>query len=402
MHRRSIVVMLLLLFGLTALVSAQEGIRPGDETEINADANISWPPPVYVLRGEVDIRGTANLQNLNNYFLEFRPLESTGEMGEEDSGEPTPEPQELPWFPVTLPSSSTVVEGVLGTWDTETTADGLYELRLTINVSGQPSFHFVVSPLRVENEPPEFVVEEGLVQPPSQVTATPSGRPTLAASPTPLDSEPRVTANLSANVRAGDSTNYEIIGALRTNQTADVVGISNTGNGWYLIRLPDGDEGWIAPSVVTPSGDFGDVPRVAPPPPPATNTPVPPTRPPASGNLAGSSPSLTPSTPTCNVAFQVLVNITNTGSAPTTGPATILFQDIHVDSGTVTTSFTRAVPVLAPGENFVVGSDSVTVSTFFNEQHRLVVTIDPENNVFETDENDNVLTTTYTLQQGGC
>jgi len=402
--------LLLVLMSLTAIVNAQS-VQPRPDEQVNPSANISWPPPIYVLRGQVDIRGTANIPNMNNYFVEFRPLQFDPPLQEnpgapvetEEAPADSEETQESPWFPVTLPNSNPVTGGILGTWNTETTEDGLYELRLTINVSGAPSAFFIVSPIRVENNPPDFVQVAPVGQPTQAVAPTqPSGRPTLALSPTPLSQNPVVTANLNANVRAGDDTRYERIDALLENQTADVIAISSTGSGWYYVRLPDGNEGWIAPTVVTPSGDFSNVPRRDPPPPPATPTPVPPTQPPATGDLGASAPALTPVQPTCNVPFQVLVNVTNTGTTATSGPATVLIQDIRVADGSVQASFTRTVPVLQPGDNFVVGNDSLVISTFFGEEHRIVVTLDSGNNVIESNETNNVVSTTYTLQPGSC
>jgi uncharacterized protein YgiM (DUF1202 family) len=386
-------VLVVTLLSLTALVSAQE-IMPREGQEIDPSANISWPPPVYVLRGQIDIYGSASLPNMTNYFIEFRPLD-TSEVADEDEDEPA---VESPWFPVTLPSSQPVTEDVLGRWNTATAPDGLYEMRLAINVSGSPAVYFLVSPLRIENDPPEFVVDP--VAPPT-ATFAPVTRPTLAASPTPLDTEPRATANVNANIRSGDSVLYPRLDSLRANQTVPIRGISATGSGWYYIELPDGRRGWVAPSVVTAAGNLGTLPRINPPPPPVTPTPIPSPTPTAVGNLTGSPPALTPNPPICNQQFQVLANITNTGTARTNASASVLIQDIHVASGQVQASATRAIPQLDPGENFVVGAD-FTISTFYNEEHRIIVTIDINNEVIETTKADNVLTTTYILQQGTC
>jgi hypothetical protein len=44
----------------------------------------------------------------------------------------------------------------------------------------------------------------------------------------------------------------------------------------------------------------------------------------------------------------------------------------------------------------------MTVSTFYNEEHRIEVILDTGGQVNETNESDNRLTTNYTLAQGGC
>ncbi|TVR21379.1 MAG: hypothetical protein EA396_08195 [Anaerolineaceae bacterium] len=395
MYRKILPLLLLAMLAVVTITSAQTiQPAPDDDTTIDPNVNIIWPPPVYTLRDTLPVYGSANAAGMSNYFIEFRPLFET-----DPDGNVTPISDDAPWFPISLPSRQPVVEDVLGTWNTRTTADGLYELRLTVNVTGQPTQNFVVSPIRIENDPPEFVRDlvlgtttEQTITPPVQPTA-----PMVMVTPTPRDVTPRVTANLNANIRSGDSTRFEIVGSLGSGQTADVVGVSATGSGWYLIRFDGNRQGWIASSVVTASGDFRNVERVMPPPPPATATPTPPP-----ANLTGSPPALTPATPVCNEPFRVLVNITNTGSAPTAGPATVLVQDIHVASGQVQNSFTQTVPVLAPGENFVVGRDDFVISTFFNEEHEIRAIIDPNNEVPESNTADNILITRYTLDRGGC
>jgi subtilase family serine protease len=54
-----------------------------------------------------------------------------------------------------------------------------------------------------------------------------------------------------------------------------------------------------------------------------------------------------------------------------------------------------------PGQTINVGF-TLTITTWFNEIHRLVATIDPENAVAESNEGDNVRIVEYVLQQGGC
>jgi len=397
MYRKITLVVLVALLSLSALVA--QTITPADDDEINPDANITWPPPVYLLRGEVEIFGTANLADMTNYFLEFRPVEALSEDADETAEAEDDSDFEERWFPMTLPSGIPVIEDALGVWNTETTEDGLYEIRLTINLADGDPVEFLVGPIRIENNPPDFIDLEPIVE--ATPTSPPASRPTLAPSPTQLDTTPLVTARLNANVRSGDTTDYPVIGTLFEGQSAPVIGRSSTGSGWYYIELDDGDRGFIAPSVVDASGDLRTVQRIDPPPPPFTPTPVPTETPIPSGNLTGSPPALTPATPVCNQQFEVLVNITNSGTARTTGEATIVIQDVHVATGSVQATITRTLPALDPGANFVIGGP-LTVSTFFNEQHRIVVTIDSGNAVAETNENDNILTTTYTLAQGAC
>lgn len=385
MYKKLTLTLLALLLS-TLLVTAQ-GIQPDPDDEINPDANISWPPPVYVLNGEIDLIGSANLDNMTGYFIEFRPLQT-----DPDSG------QASPWFPVTLLFSDPVEDDVLGTWNTETVEDGLYDLRMVVNVRNQPPNYFVVSPLRVLNDQ-EFMVD---LPSSGQQRATPTqlavARPTLLPTPTGLSSEAIVTANLDANVRSGDSTSYPRIDSLFRGDSARVIGRSSRGNGWFYIQLDNGKFGWIAPSVVTASGDFSNVVRTDP---PATSTPIPTNTPVPQGNLAAAAPGRVPATPTCLVSFQVQVHVENNGSNFTSASATVLIQDIYTATGEVLQQAWGAVPVLAPGDGYVVTAD-FTEGRYYNEQHTTRVIIDPQNNLTETNESDNVSESYYVLQKGGC
>ncbi|MBN1679033.1 MAG: formylglycine-generating enzyme family protein [Anaerolineae bacterium] len=149
--KRLLMLILVLALLLPMPVSAQDSPQP--------NAQISWPLPVYVLRGQVPIIGTANLPAMAGYFLEYAVLpENTF----------TPDESTL-WFPATLPANTPVQEDVLGVWDTTQTQDGIYALRLTVNVPGENPVQHVVGPLRVENAPPPFVtVEQPTAPPPAQ------------------------------------------------------------------------------------------------------------------------------------------------------------------------------------------------------------------------------------------
>lgn len=393
----------LFLFSILALMlvivaQAQEPIEPITEL-VNPSANISYPPPVYTLRGEVEIRGTANLPNQSNYFLEFRPLDLLSEEADEDR----------PWFPATLPSTIPVVDDVLGTWNTQTAPDDLYELRLTINIAGGVPQFFRVSPLRIENNPPDFVdldQTDAIQQEAPAATAVidiPS-RPTLVPTPTPLSRDPEVTAITGANVRRGDSTAYEVVGSLQAGDTVPVLGISSYGSGWFYVELPNGQRGFVAPSVVRISGDVYSTPRIDPPftpTPPATNTPIFTVTPESAANLHFVRLDIDPDDPECNRTFEVIVGIQNNGTTATTSSGQITITDTHVSSGTVTETAFGAFPVLQPGEIFTARIP-ITVDTFFEEEHELRIVIDSGNQIPEQNEGDNVSTTRYTLEEGSC
>jgi len=82
--------------------------------------------------------------------------------------------------------------------------------------------------------------------------------PVVEADPTetiPFGDENAILAYSSqnVNVRAGDSTSYSVVGSLRPDEPARIIGVSSTGSGWYRIELQNGRYGWVSPGVVTTS-----------------------------------------------------------------------------------------------------------------------------------------------------
>lgn len=290
----------LLLLGVLLCSAAFQVIEPLPDSA-DPNANISWPPPIYVLRGEVEIRGSANLAGMTSYFLEFRPLNEDYTAMDADQ----------PWSPATLPTQAAVLDAVLGTWNTETTPDGPYELRLTINMSSGPAQHIRVSPLRVENELPPFLATPTALALPTAAALPTQAQslPTLIPTPTAFDLNPRATVRISANVREGDSTGYRVVGGLDEGQEVDLVGRSS--NGWYVVRLPSGGQGFVAPSTLIVSGNTRSLPIINP---PASPTPT-----------ASPTPML-PDVTIISVSFdrditegenfQVLVTVRNNNSVP--------------------------------------------------------------------------------------
>lgn len=398
----------MIIFILAVGVNAQ-GITPNPNTPSNPDANISFPPPVYFLRGEMQIYGSANLPNMTNYFLEYRPLIIP----------PNPDIvlPEIPWGPISLPSNVPVKDGLLGIWNTLTVADGLYEIRLTVNVPGQQPTIFVVSPLRVENSPSDFALRN------IQLFTLPTGLgtniiPTSVAPTQPVTTQPptttgpTLTATVDANVRAGDDTVYSVVGVLRDGTTVPILGISSRGSGWYYIELPNGTRGFISPSVVTVSGNTSGLPQITPPPrPAATSTPIRTpapavTSPPPSNlpDLGGALPALSPNPPSCGVPFNILINLANIGSAPVTAQFLVGFEvsgPSYFQTYTATANVSSSNPI-NPGGNFVVGSPSpFTITTGGGQQFTVRVYIDANYAITESNEGNNIITTTFTLA-GSC
>lgn len=115
--------------------------------------------------------------------------------------------------------------------------------------------------------------------PTSTPEATPTEVPTEAPTLTPAPAQPQVVASTTVNVRSGPGTNYPVIATLPPNLPVVIVG-QNAAGTWWQIEGPDGNQGWVAASVVQASPNV-DVPIAQAPAPPASPaqpspTPVPP------------------------------------------------------------------------------------------------------------------------------
>lgn len=381
---RLAVLILLAVLMLTVSVSAQNSTPTPPP---NPNANITWPPPVYVVRGQFTVRGSANLPNMTGYFLEYETLNA-------NLSAPTPEL----WLPATLPNASAVQDGELGVWNTTAVPDGIYNLRLTINVQNSTPVQVVVGPLRVENTPSPFAATATPFVP----TAVPTQiLPTLPPTPTAFDPTPRATAALNANVRSGDGTNYPVIAGLTQGESVPIVGVSSLGTGWYLVQLANGTRGWVAPTVVTVTGNIGSVPLIQPPPPPVP-TAIPATATPVSNvNLVAGNYSFDPPSPKCNQTFNIYIDVANFGTQAN-GSGVIGIQDFRNADNSLQGSTIGAIPSIAPGATVKVGPIPLTISTFYNEQHRLVISLDPSNLIPETNKTDNVKVALYTLEKAAC
>jgi hypothetical protein len=336
MHASSMRGLLLALLLLTTGVLAAQDITPqGDPALESPAAHISFPPPVYAHQGPMEIFGTVALPDMTGYGIEVRALDPLV----------PPEESLAPWLPATLPSQQPVILGALGVWDTRLYPDGMYELRLVVTRAGDLQTTFAVRPIRIANElilP--GAVNTGLGGEASSEVGAATPLPTVpapAATGAVLPDGPFVTSFVDANVRRGDSTAYPTVGSLPNGQSAPAIGISATGSGWYYIRLSNGQTGFIAPSIVSFTGDASLLGAVMPPPlptaPPPTATAIVPTPTPsetvAPGPTFGPVPvtlvigpdlyvsefSLDPATPTQGQPVQVRVGVYNQGNAAAVG-----------------------------------------------------------------------------------
>lgn len=402
-----IIVMLLLV----PLALGQDGnslIEPYDEMMVNPDVNISFPPPVYVVRDSIDIRGTVNLPNILSFFVEFRPL--VIDMMDSDVQ------AEEPWSPATLPQRSSVVDGILGTWNTMMARDGLHELRLKINTGDGPQY-VRLSPIRVENNPPSFVEEMAQTEVEEQMEVEePEEAPDPPVEPEPveeaLDDSPRVVAQVNSNVRAGDNTFYQVVGFLLEGTSAKVLGTSSRGTSWYFIELDSGVRGFIHPNIVRAEGDLSNLERIAPPPLPPTPIPIPTAIPvaappaapaaPASGpNLVFGEIRMEPHPATCNETYTIHVTVQNNGNGDA-GGFSVEVRDSRLGTGAGQTTTQIGYPPVPAGQSRSAFG-RITQNQHYEEVHHVNLFLDIHNQVAETNESDNHgATAAYILRRGGC
>ncbi len=402
-----IIVMLLLV----PLALGQDGnslIEPYDEMMVNPDVNISFPPPVYVVRDSIDIRGTVNLPNILSFFVEFRPL--VIDMMDSDVQ------AEEPWSPATIPQRSSVVDGILGTWNTMMARDGLHELRLKINTGDGPQY-VRLSPIRVENNPPSFVEETVQTEVEEQMEVEePEEAPDPPVEPEAveeaLDDSPRVVAQVNSNVRAGDNTFYQVVGFLLEGTSAKILGTSSRGTSWYFIELDSGVRGFIHPNIVRAEGDLSNLERIAPPPLPPTPIPIPTAIPvaappaapaaPASGpNLAFGEIRMEPHPATCNETYTIHVTVHNNGNGDA-GGFSVEVRDSRMGTGAGQATTQIGYPPVPAGQSRSAFG-RITQNQHYEEVHHVNLFLDIHNQVAETNEGDNHgATAAYILRRGGC
>jgi predicted secreted protein len=324
--------------------------------------------------GTVPIIGTADVPDMTYYYLEYLPLNDDLSL-----------PNSAPWLPATVALTGPVDEGALAALDTTQVTDGLYALRLVVNDNAGQMFTDTVAPVRVSNDRFTRIINRMIRDALINSGVQPAPSPTPELQPTPDTTTPVVTplpGYASVNVRRCDVVdNYScpIMGYLHEGESAEILGISSNGSGWYEVRLASGLIGWVSPTVVTAQGDLSGVPSVAPPdplPPPAN----------ASITLNGIA---TEGTPTCGVTFNTQVNVANIGNAASAA-GTVTLQDVNVRTGAVTFTGYGNYPSINPSSDYVVVIP-VTTTTYFNEQHELRAYVGSQS-----------ISTSYTLAQGNC
>lgn len=236
-----------------------------------------------------------------------------------------------------------------------------------------------------------------------------SAPPTNAPQSQPTSSQPTATFAQGINVRRGPGLAFDPpIGAFAAGQSAEILAMNPDGT-WYKVRYGSGD-GWVFAALSQASGDVASLPRESGPPVPtaAPPTAVPPTQPPAataapatSANLVAGIVELNPGVPTCQQTFTIGLDVANLGNEPTAASGIISVNDVRSADGTSQQTTFGGFPVIQPGQTVRINMP-LTVSTYYNEEHTIILIIDPDNQIPETEEGDNRREVRYTLQRGNC
>ncbi len=203
---------------------------------------------------------------------------------------------------------------------------------------------------------------------PTPIVAAPTLPPVVQATPTP--STCQVSSTLNVNVRTGPGTNYPAIGSLFPGTALNVIGRNNEST-WFVVNY-NGQQGWVASSVVQLGGPCGNLPVLTAPPPP---TPVPPPTPTISFTVDGGASANITSGQCVTVAWNTAnvreVYYQNTGvpgvSSSTECPTTsqtytlrVVLQDGSETTRQVSVNVSGGSGALNPGASPNYGIQNVT------------------------------------------
>ncbi len=237
--------------------------------------------------------------------------------------------------------------------------------------------------------------------------AAPTDVPAPAASATP--SVPYTVTTQGINVRSGPSTLFNPpIGSLAADQSVELLARSPDSQ-WFKIKYYNGS-GWVFASLTKPSVDPAQLTVDAGPPPPTltpvppTAAPIPPTAVPAqtTANLVLGNVNISPPLPlACGKTVGISIDVANLGGQPTTNSGTISIRDIYIKNNQEVGSTTGAFGPIQNGQTVNISGIFLTITSYVGEDHKLVITINPDGSVAETSNADNSRELTYNLQ-GGC
>jgi hypothetical protein len=233
---------------------------------------------------------------------------------------------------------------------------------------------------------------------PSATQAASNTSPAPAPSATPSQPTLQVTA-ANLNIRAGPGTNFPIIDAMKTGDSAIIVG-RNANKSWWVVQKGQ-TRGWVIADTQFSqvAGDASNVPLVASPPTPVPTAGPPTNQPPAAAtsttgpvaDLVIDSVTLNPNPPTANQTFNVSVVIRNQGSVDA---GTSLLVGVF-QPGSETSPV--AVPAIGPGQSVTVTLPVTLHSSGANQSATLTLDANSTINEGPNGEANNVKTINYNV-----
>ncbi|MEO0561238.1 MAG: hypothetical protein AAF125_03945, partial [Chloroflexota bacterium] len=314
---------------------------------------VTFPQPGNILQGTVGIRGTVVIPDENGFRVEYRRLGADLQPINGPDG---------PWSPASIPNEGTLVDGIIGFWNTALVDDGFYEMRVVVEQRDSDPVRIVVRPVQVANTSgivvtntpapmtdtptptvtmmPVELDAAGLPIEPAVIFTEPSLFDTPIATRAPEDRQVFLTGLVEANIRLGDSVAYPSLEVLRRGERIEALAVS-TRSTWYQVALEDNiyDFGWIASSVVEVEGEPSFLPRVTPPILPFTATPEdftpsPTPSPIPIGNLVWTDFRTEPADLTCAQTYTIFATVQNFSAVfPTNATALITVEDILIETG---------------------------------------------------------------------
>jgi hypothetical protein len=227
----------------------------------------------------------------------------------------------------------------------------------------------------------------------------PTNPPPPTATPTP--SAPMATFKQGANLRAGASTLFNPpVGSFAQGQTAEILARTQSGE-WYKVKYFNGS-GWVFGQLIDVSGDTAKIPIDAGPPVPTlTPTPIPVTPTPQTAvNLVAGSIRINNNPVKCGT-LMISVDIANNGTQANPSGGSLSVQDVRAADGSNSTTTQGAFGIIQPGQTVASGPIPLTVQTNVEEDHRLIIIVDPGGSVAETNKGDNRTELVYRLH-GPC
>jgi hypothetical protein len=205
----------------------------------------------------------------------------------------------------------------------------------------------------------------------------------------------RVTFDRGASLRQGPSAKFSPpIGKYPLGESADIVA-KNLAGDWYKITGAHG-EGWVSAQDVAVPGDIAQIPvEVGPPTPsrvPASPAPAQP-----AANLVLGNVSIEPALPLkCGIPTAFKIDIANLGAKASEHSGTVMIQDYWNDQEQAST--TGTFPIIEAGKIVTIEDIFLTVVTHPDEDHKLVITVNPDGFVPEANSSDNYREFVYRLQ----